>query len=229
LRLGSHQLGGALAAREGVITIPQTAFVDTICKLFPVQHYFSDLLLAGIMSKRPDNTVIYILLPETTVNKHDHPLYRLLREDLLAPGGTTLVHLVTSTSLQPRNLPSLAFEIYDKLSRPVHPVQHSSKSNTTYLSYPHFTLAPDDPPKVQLTLQWPIRNYELLNKWRWVHAGYSIDWALGLGVGFVVDGQGEAWVEGFWTWFEGIAQGLAAEWRGAICRTGLMRADEAEG
>jgi hypothetical protein len=189
------------------------------------------IMIAGILSRSPEHTVIYVLLQQ--------PRTLLLERILSLPSisKTAIIHFIDPSSLHPRNIPTLAFEVYDRLPILLRPIPKLlDPASPVYLPHPHFTLAPDDPPKIEFTLQWPIRNYEVMNKWRWVHCGYVIDWDNRVGVGFMVDEAGEGWevqvckgiesVKTVWEWMVSIADGWAVQWRGSITCLGEMRKEE---
>ncbi len=114
-----------------------------------------------------------------------------------------------------------------------------------YLQYSRFTLAPDQPPKLALTLAWPLKSYDVLNRWRLVHGAYGYDARTGLLVAFVIDAEGEVWemrtwrdilpsavsehVEKLWESFADIATTAAIEWRLTVSRLGIMTSEEYEG
>jgi hypothetical protein len=111
-----------------------------------------------------------------------------------------------------------------------------------YLQYPRITLAPDDPPKPDLTLAWPLRSYDMLNRWRLVHCAYGYNEKLEMLVAYAIDAEGDGWeirtwpgtpfimlpgrVDELWELFTGFAAAAAIEWRVTISRLGIMGTDE---
>lgn len=112
-----------------------------------------------------------------------------------------------------------------------------------YAQYSSFTLVAQTH-KPELVLAWPLRSYDVMNKWRIIHIGYSFDESLDWLVTFGVDSEGEAWeikhwkitskpiaysIGEIWRWSKEFASKLAVEWRLSICRLGMMSVEEIEG
>jgi hypothetical protein len=137
--------------------------------------------------------------------------------------------------------------VYDRISRQIRRIEeygHTLDEPPVWMRYPSFTIAPDQPPKMQLTLTWPLRSYDLLNKWRLVHGAYAYDKDLEIVIAFVIDSEGEShevrtWrtkdmgmrerLQRLWDFFRVFADKAAIEWRMSICRLGAMSNDEAQG
>lgn len=157
---------------------------------------------------------------------------------------TVIIHTVLASAIQPRQLPDLAFDVYNRIPRLLHQLpsaSHAGLASPTYLQYPSFTLAPDQSPKPELTLQWPLRSYDILNRWRYVHAAYSYDPESGLVAVFIIDAEGENYevktfrAEGMkmserlgkiWKFCVGFAEIAAIEWRMTLTRVGSAGKDE---
>ena len=148
--------------------------------------------------------------------------------------------------MQQRQLQTLAFEVYDRLYRPVKRVEAQGVQMGEppgYLQYPYFTLAPENPPKPALTLVWPLRSYDVLNKGRLIHGAYGYDARSEMLVAFAVDAEGEKWdvrtwrekcgtakqVENLWEYLTGFATASAIEWRLTISHLGSMTSDKYTG
>ena len=147
--------------------------------------------------------------------------------------------------------PSLLFDAYNLVPRIVRRVNshrpsflsNSAEPNEeVFMQYPHFTLAPDSPPKPIITLGWPVKSYDILNRWRLLHCAYTYDPDRALVIACAIDGQGDNWelrhwivqsareaVERVWDWSTQWAGDQSVEWRLGICRHGSMSADEYQG
>jgi hypothetical protein len=160
------------------------------------------------------------------------------------------VHLLSTSTGQSRRYLSIAHEVYNRVTRPVQRVKERGRTlpgSTTYLQAPTFTLAPDTPPTPTLTLQWPLKSYDVYNQWRILHGGYDLLEEGNMVIAFVMDGEGEGWtakawrvggkggkwvveaVRMVWEFFSAYAATVAVEWRLAVCRYGLMVKEEVEG
>lgn len=161
---------------------------------------------------------------------------------------TCVIQPIPLSTVQPRQLDGLAFEVYDRLPRLVKRVETQGRpmnDRPAFLQYPYFTLAADHPPKPALTLAWPLRSYDVLNKWRLVHGAYGYDASLEMLVAIVIDSEGEGWeirtwrgtniidlpnkIEELWEFYSEFADVAAIEWRLTVSRLGIMTSDEHEG
>ena len=161
---------------------------------------------------------------------------------------TCIVHLVPATALQYRQLESLAFEVYNRIPRLLKRIEVRGlpmNAPPAYLQYPSFTLATQTPPKPALMLEWPLKSYDVLNKWRLVHGAYGYDRKLGIMVAFVIDAEGEgwkaktwrikgddaapSWIGELWSFFSDFASIAAVEWRLTVSFLGRMSSEEVEG
>jgi hypothetical protein len=148
---------------------------------------------------------------------------------------TVILHLVFTATIQPRQLPDLVFDVYNRIPRRLHRLPTDTIIPVTpppiYLQAPLFTLAPDQPAKPEFTLSWPLKSYDVLNRWRYVHAAYTYDVSSGLVVVCVVDSEGETlevktlrtkemdWSErlrAVWSFCVECAEVAAIEWRMSI-------------
>lgn len=124
-----------------------------------------------------------------------------LPDELLATPSSTarIVHIVPA-SLQRKQLYKLAFDVYNRIPRLVQPVvSRSIGTAAAWYQYPSFTLAPDETPKPQITMSWPLRSYDIMNRWRMVHAAYSYNRDTGVAMAVVLDSEGENWRVQVWT------------------------------
>ena len=207
----------------------------------------ADVLTAALLTAQHTNSVIYVLLPpsnSTTLL----PLLEKLFSPSMTPTETCFAHVLPIAAIQPCQVQNLAFEVYDRILKPIRPISLRGfpldASPPSHLQYPSFTLASDAPPKPELTLAWPLRSYDVMNKWRMIHGGYVTDFSTKKTVAFVIDAQGEGWkvkswpigeqraqerVHEVWKFINEFAEVAAVEWRLAICSLGLMDADELSG
>ena len=210
---------------------------------FTVFHQADDRV-GSLLARNPQDTVLYVLLPHTWSTK---TLERLLAVHA-SSSETCIVHLVPGGALQHRQLESLAFEVYNRLPRLVKRIEVRGlpmDAPSAYLQYPAFTLASQTPPRPAFALDWPLRNYDVLNKWRLVHGAYGYDRKLGIMVAFVIDAEGEGWqvktwrIKGddaasgwigkLWSFFSDFASIAAVEWRLTVSFLGLVSSEEIEG
>ena len=212
----------------------------------PIQTFdcIPDAITASLTNQRIGDTVVYVLLPSSASQL---VLRRLL--SLVPPAmETCFVHLTPLSALHPRQLEALAFEVYDRMPRLVKRVEVRGlpmDEAPVHLQYPSFTLAPDGPPKPAFTLAWPLRSYDVLNKWRLAHCAYGYDARTEMLVAFAIDAEGEEWrvktwrdisgprlmecIEGLWEFFTVFATTAAIEWRLTLSRLGAMSWDEYDG
>ena len=153
-----------------------------------------------------------------------------------------VVHLAPTDSLHSHHFAEIAMDVYNRMSRRMDPFTPDRLTPPTpkaaqWFQYPSFTLAPDTTPKPELNLIWPMRSYDALNRWRWVHVGYTYESEAMVGV--VIDAEGENWEVGVWRQVD-IAEGLeklwvfmvtfaakaAIEWRVAMVRLGVPTSAE---
>jgi hypothetical protein len=193
-----------------------------------------------------ENVVIYVLFNEASAATSSSALHLLFSPR--PPSHTCHIHICTTSYIQASHLPPIAFEVYDRIPRQIRRTEAYGtqlKEPPAWMKFPRFTLAPDEPPKLNLTLNWPLRSYDLLNKWRLVHGAYTYDNKVGVLVAFVIDSEGEnyevkTWkldegqglrkvLEWLWTFFEGFAEMSALEWRLAVCRLGVISREEVNG
>lgn len=186
---------------------------------------------------RSSDAVVYVLIPNGKLS----PSYLA---PLLSRRRNASIHLVPISSIHVPNLVPLAFEVYDSIDRPVERVLLQGKpldAPTVTLPYHAFTLSTDIT-KPELSMSWPQRSYDVLNRWRLVHGAYGYIPALSLLLVAVVDAQGDAcdikaikldpghsWstrVERAWEAFTAFAGVAATEWRLSICSYGLMCTEE---
>lgn len=150
-------------------------------------------------------------------------------------------YLPLSTEL--RDMPSVAKNVYDRLPRQLRVVD-SEDDQAPWYDYPSFTLAPPEPAKAHLTLQWPLKSYDVFGTWRWIHAAYALDQASGSIVVFVADAQGDNWdtqaiqnidmawderIKTVWDYVTAFAEAASIEWRASVSSLGYTDPAEAKG
>lgn len=157
---------------------------------------------------------------------------------------TQVVHFVPMTAIAKRDVHDVARSLYDRFLRQLRRVDHVNEGEPPWYQYPSFTLSPDDPPKPKLTLQWPIKSYDVFGSWRWIHVAYS--WSVD-GQSIIVmisDAEGENWqvkvlpldrgakaqikVKAIWDLANAFATAAAIEYRISVCHLGIMSPDEIE-
>jgi hypothetical protein len=203
-----------------------------------------DEVLRGY-SDSSDHLIVYVFFNNMAAATSPAALQLLFSSRPTPP--TCSIHILTPTAIQMRHLQPIVREVYDRISRQIRRIEeygHTLDEPPVWMRYPSFTLAPDQPPKMQLTLTWPLRSYDLLNKWRLVHGAYAYDKDLEIVIAFVIDSEGEShevrtWrtkdmgmrerLQRLWDFFRVFADKAAIEWRMSICRLGAMSSDEAEG
>ena len=210
--------------------------------------YFSSQLQAeafeaSILGNHESNCVIYVLLPE---NSSSLLIERML--SLVSPVETCFTHFITSNTLEPRQMQAIAFQVYDRVPCLVERIKVQGEPMAeapVYLHYPRFTTAPDSPPKIALSLAWPLKSYDVLNRWRLVNVAYGLDPKLQLLVAFAIDAEGEEWrvetwtavtgdnvaeyIDKIWNWSMVYAKTAAIEWRLTVTRLGSMTSNEYSG
>lgn len=163
-----------------------------------------------------DALILYLLLDLDNV--YSPATFQALSRSL--PENVT-VHIVLTSAIQPRHLPDIAVDVYNRIPRLQYCLQPSlphmpAPRSPMYFQYPSFTLAPDDAPKPALTLEWPLRSYDVLNRWRYVHAAYTFNSVSGLMVIFIIDSEGENFeVKTYRTKDVGMAERMGLVWK--IC------------
>lgn len=246
--LGTCEVGLGAAARDGIIAIPPSAFVHAIGESEECRPNGLNMMLieVGLLPSLGFNTVVYVILPSINPG----PLATLISELLQAKRSgseTIFTKLIPRSALDVHDTQDIVFEVYDRISRPVQGISLRGIPTDLaypYVQYPAFTLAPPTPPKPELTLAWPLRSYDVFNRWRIVHCAYGIDQASKKAVGFAIDAQGEGWkstvvslgeagvagiVEALWGFFKEFAGKASVEYRLAICCVGSISKTELDG
>lgn len=158
---------------------------------------------------------------------------------------TQIIHFLPLSTLMQRDFYDVARVIYDRFPRQPHRTHHVTEGEAPWYQYPSFTLSPEDPPKPKLTLQWPIKSFDVFGSWRWVHAAYAYSPDSQSIIVIVSDAEGENWqvkviptkpdatrsakIGLVWEFASAFASSAAVEWRLSVCHLGLMRTDELEG
>ena len=245
-QLGRHLLGESAVAREGVIAIPAAGFVASIGEFDRGEKVV--LISAALLPTLVENTVIYVLLPLLAPAPLAEFVGKLL-STTIPLADTTVVKLIPPNATLPDQTQQIAFEVYNQLPRPIQPIslrglRMGIPDTQMYAQYPAWTLSPDKPVRPELTLNWPLKSYDVLNRWRIVHAAYGVDVTRKSAMGYVIDDQGEGWatktlalgengiggvIEGLWVWFKEFAMKCSAEYRLIICAVGSMTKLEVEG
>ncbi|ORY31634.1 hypothetical protein BCR39DRAFT_526047 [Naematelia encephala] len=193
-------------------------------------------VLTKAVTSAKENTVVFVLsdLPVKSMST---------TRTLKAARETVITHYLTLSDIEPSRLENTAFDVFNRMPRLLQQkdVHISSDSNRSYMQYPSFTIAPDHPPRPALTLAWPLRSYDVFNKWRLVHGGYIV--TLDTMIAFVIDAEGEnfqvkSWkvrekgwkqrLEVLWVFLAGFARVAAVEWRLSISALGGMTDEEQE-
>lgn len=221
-QLGSHQPGDD----EGVVPTPLSGVHDTITKL---------------RAKATKPTVIYVL----TYNSSLSP--SALTPLVTAPSNLSVVHVVPTASIRVPNLQPLAFEVYDMLPRPIARVNLHGKPiplPPAWMPYHAFTVTTPEEPRPQLSLDWPQKNYDVINRWRPIHGAYTWLPDASVLVLAVTDAIGDACTikalrmesstavtraTKVWDVFRTFADTMATEWTLSICSYGLMTKDDLDG
>lgn len=196
-------------------------------------------------NKQDENTnaVVCVVLPSLD---HTRLASYLDSSKLTKLSKTQLVHFVPLSMGWHRDVQDAARELYDRFPRqlrPVHP--NSGEADTPWYQFPSFALCPPTPPKPHLTLQWPLKSFDVFGSWRWIHAAYGFSPAQNIITVFVSDSEGEDWqikhirAERSRKWQEKVAEvyqfirqfadTAAIESRVSVCRFGLMDVGEVDG
>jgi hypothetical protein len=149
---------------------------------------------AALMPNLAPYTVVYVLLPVVEPSALAKLISRLL--SVQAPTEDVVLKIVPPHAFNNDSLSEMALEVYDKITRPLVPISVRGsliELPVTSLQYPAFTLAPLNEPKVDLSLSWPLRSYDVLNRWRLVHCAYGWNETRDRIVSFVIDSAGEGW------------------------------------
>lgn len=198
------------------------------------------------MKSFSDNVVVYVVTPPilSASTTHLNDLYSTEN----SRSENHLVKVIPPHALQPRHFQSLAFELYDCILKPIRPITlrgFPMQCTDHYIQYPAFTLASTEPKVPELTLAWPLRSYDVLTKWRSIHAAYGYNLETGHVVGMIVDSEGESWVSKsweidksksimehlrtIWDWSITRATELNVEFRLSISSMGMMTKEEIDG
>lgn len=228
-RLGSMSAGTHESAPDGVAATSTAELSATVSRLRGT----------ALVSSTP--TVVFVLTRSSTLSPET------LTPLLASESHISWVHPLPMSALQPANLAAVAFQAYDHVPRQVDRVTMFGKPldlPKVWLGYHAFTLAAAEPaPKPELSMSWPQRNYDVLNRWRLVHAAYHCvpEWEVMIVA--VTDAQGDALhietlkldgtardrISRVWDVVRTFAAEAATEWRASVTRHGLMSSDEVEG
>ena len=141
------------------------------------------------------------------------------------------------------DLLALAFELYDRILKPIHPISIRGlplECPSSTAQAPHFTIVDEEQRKPELTLAWPLKSYDVLNRWKMVHCAYAYDDETGVMAGMVVDSEGSLWdvktwmglpkprdrVQAVWEYFLDVAGEVAVEHRLVISCLSIMSISE---
>lgn len=226
LTVGTHEL-----ATDGIAAVSSAEIGATVSR-------FRGTALA---SSKP--TIVFVLTSTTTLTP------ATLAPLLASKANASWVYPLPVSALHPSNLATAAFQVYDLVPRQVDRVTMFGKPldmPKVWMGYHAFTLAAADAaPKPELSMAWPQRSYDVLNRWRLVHAAYTWlpDWEIVLVA--VVDAQGDSLdvqalkmdpgssardrISKVWDVVRSFAAEAATEWRASVTRHGLMASDELEG
>jgi hypothetical protein len=207
--------------------------------LTPLDHLAQGLQW---IKKQERNAAILVISSTVTSSGLEAYLNSGVTSDL---SPTQVVHFVPLSILAQRDVHDMARALYDRFPRQLRRVDHINDGEAPWYQYPSFTLSPDDPPKPHLTLQWPLRSFDVFGSWRWIHTAYG--WSRD-GQSLIVmisDGEGENWgvkvmpipqdakgqvkVKAIWDLANTFASTAAIEYRISICHLGIMAPDEIEG
>ncbi|KAK8853441.1 hypothetical protein IAR55_004147 [Kwoniella newhampshirensis] len=228
---GSHHTSRMGSAIDGVVTVPLEAYPEAVLNL--------------VNTSSQGNVVIYVLVP--SLGSISRTIMRdLFANHLLLP-DRVIIHLLTPSSLSSVNYSQLNLNVYDRIPRPIHPISIRGHplDDVTEQNLPHmaFTLAKrEEDVKPEFLMTWPLRSYDVMNRWKMVHATYAVNEELGVMVGFMMDSGAEAWdmkvwrtaidvtiqerVGILWDWAKRMAGEWVVEWRMSMCKVGLMSHDE---
>jgi hypothetical protein len=186
------------------------------------------------------NAVIFFMLRSSSLFPDTKTLLGDSFRSKLAPNQ--LIHCLPLLT-EPRNIATAARDVYDRLPRQLRVVDPRDPQPPWY-HYPSFTLAPPEPPKAHLTLQWPLKSFDVFGTWRWIHAAYVMDWGTKSMTVFVANAEGDNWdvqvlqdsdmdwgkrIETIWDFVIAFAEAASVEWRASISSLGFMDPAEAKG
>lgn len=234
--LGTHAAGEDELATDGIVAIAPSAIADATggfgltCSANPT---------VKIRARATSPTVIYVISYNQSLS------VSALAPLLGSASNTSWMYVVPAWSISVANLPGMAFEVYDLVPREIRRVTPHGKvldAPTAWMPYHAFTLSPDPAPKPQLSMAWPQRSFDVLNRWRLVHGAYTFIPSLDILLVAVVDTNGDACtlralrldgkgsarerVAAAWDVFAQFAAMAATEWRLVICSYGIMPKDE---
>lgn len=190
------------------------------------------------MPNLPPHTVVYVVLPISEPAALAKLISKLLSQS--ATPENIVLKVVPAHALDSDSLLDIALEVYDKITRPLEPISVRGSPidlPVASLQYPAFTLAPLHELKVDLSLSWPLRSYDVLNRWRLIHCAYGWNEARDRVVGFVLDSAGEGWsqfqqsmeadkaddaLENLYRFFADFAKRASTEYRLMICAVGAI-------
>ena len=179
-----------------------------------------------------------------TFLRNDQMSFGASPKDLPETKPNQAIHILP-LSLDTRDVPDAAREIYNSISQQIRPV-FPTQDPVPWHNYPTFTLAPTERPKPKLTMGTyvPIQSFDVFGSWRWIHAAYTYDEESDTLIMFIVDAEGDDWdvkvetglgdewrirVQAMWDWIVAFGDSAAIEWRVAICSLGIMGTDEMRG
>ena len=101
---------------------------------------------------------------------------------------------------------------------------------------PHFTIFDEESRKPELTLAWPLKSYDVMNRWKMIHCAYAYDEEMGVFAAMIVDSEGSTWhvktwtkppsskemVQVLWEYFVDMAGEIAVEHRLVISCVSMM-------
>lgn len=220
-----HNLGKHETAKDAIVTASPSGTAAAVGKL---------------RAKATKPMVIYVITYSTSVTP------TALAPLLAASYTSSFVHVVPAGAIRLPNLMSIAFEIYDMIPRPLKRVNLHGKPldlPEAWMPFHAFTIAGEEDPKPSLSMAWPQRNYDVLNRWRLVHGSWAYIKHLGVLVLAMADAQGDSCevkairMEGtpatraqkVWDVFAAFASAAATEWRLTVCSYGLMAKEDLDG
>jgi len=239
-QLGEHVPGGQEEGEEGEEG-EDNKELDFNAAVVPTPLSGMAAAISKLRKKVTNPTLIYIITHNTSVSPS------ALAPLLASPSNLSFVHVVPAPAIRVANLMSIAFEVYDLFPRLISRVNLHGKPldlPPKWLPYHAFTV-PGEDPKPSLSMAWPQRNYDVLTRWRSVHASWAWLPNVGILVLAVTDCQGDATevkavkmdagstpaarAEKAWSVFKRFAEECATEWRLSICAAGLMTKEEIDG
>ncbi|KAK4686309.1 hypothetical protein P7C73_g3822, partial [Tremellales sp. Uapishka_1] len=227
-QLGDHKPGNSSVSKNGIVVASPSEW---------------STIIASIQQESTESTVFYIMLsPSTSSRDISRKLFSKPTKH-----STSVTHILPSFALQYHQLQSICFDVYNRLLRSVQRVMLRGNrigGNPIHVPSPVFTLASDSPPTPVLTVSWPIRSYDLFNKWRLIHGAYSFDSDKNVLIASAMDAQGEGYrvktwhlepqtpvphrLAMLWGFFTSFATSTAIEWRLVVCSLGIISKHEIE-